>query len=581
MDRNPDIDENDRTRLDETSIPAIVGTRWADLADDLRSLFERQTARMLGTEADPPLRWEQMGPQYQWEWIRGQLDHPEPEDSAHEAEQQRIAAAADRATAELLASLPLPASAPVPLPIIDPTDPRSWTDAQIGELLADELRAGWRYVTAWKQWVRWDGKRWAVDGTESVHEVARLWVIDLGNHVLLLAGPNDDALVRKAFSYRKALSLEALVKVARRILAVAPGVFDSHPDLLNTLNGVVDLRTGQLSPHDPDLMLTKLTGAAFDPTASHEDVTSVFGCLADGDRDCVKMLFGVSATGHTGGDHLPVMAGSGGNGKSTLLTAVGAALGDYAAPVPADLVMKSAREDHPVIKTTLHGLRLAYVEETEEEGGLRLERVKAITGGAPITARQLYGAYYEFQPSHTLVLATNHRPVVNSGEHAAWRRLRLIPFPYRYDLDAGDHPQDAGLRDRLAIGRPQRDAMLAVLVAGAGAAYAAGSPETPVVIWSTGIMAATDEWRADEDVIGRFAADELVFDVDARVTLAEMFARYKVWCEQGGRRPGTDKLFAGRFEAHDLFHRVDRITPHRKVTYVGVRLGPLRSVPLR
>jgi P4 family phage/plasmid primase-like protien len=450
----------------------------------------------------------------------------------------------------------------------------NWADNLLGEVLADELHPEWLYVTAWRQWMRWDGRRWAGDQTEAVHEVARQWMGALGEQALKKVTTRKDPLVGKVFQYRHAPAMENLVKVARRILAVEPTAFDRDAHLLNVHNGVVDLRTGQLGPHDPALMMTKLAGAAYDPRARHPDIFTVFGCLDSGDINSMRMLLGVAATGHTGGDHLPVFDGTGGNGKTTLLLAASAALGDYAGPVPPELVMRSSREDHPTIKTALQGLRLAYVEETEEDGGLRLERVKAITGGAPISGRRIGGNYYSFLPSHTLVLATNHRPNVNSAEHAAWRRLHLIPFPHRYGTAPGDQQLDAGLRDRVRLGQRQRETMLAVIVLGAQAGYAAGEPDSPMVEWSTGIAQATDSWRADEDIIWRFAGQELYFDADLRVTLAQMFTRYKQWCEGGNRPSGQDKLFARRFEAHDIFrdHGVKRIAPQNRVAYIGVGL---------
>jgi putative DNA primase/helicase len=451
-------------------------------------------------------------------------------------------------------------------------DPDSWVDSMLGEELAAELRPSWRYVTAWRQWVRWDGRRWATDETEAVHETARVWMLELGSEALKGITSRKDPMLRKVLAYRQAGPMENLVKVARRILAVAPTAFDVDPHLLNTLNGVVDLRTGELGPHEQTLMMTRLAGAAYLPDARHPDITAALACLDADDRRSVQMLLGVAASGHTGGDHLPVFDGGGANGKTTVLLGAGAALGDYAGPVPPELIMKSQREDHPTIKTTLHGRRLAYIEETEEDGGLRLERLKAITGGAPLEGRRIGGNYYSWTPTHTLILATNHRPSVNTAEHAAWRRLHLIPFPHRYGSAPGDLPIDSGLRERVQIGRAQREAMLAFIVAGAVAAYAAGEEHAPVVVWSPGIVAATAAWRANEDVIGRFADSELVFEKKARVTLATMFERYKSWCEHGNRAAGQDKLFAQRFEAHDVARDVQRIRPQDRVTYVGVRL---------
>jgi P4 family phage/plasmid primase-like protien len=537
-------------------------TWWAELGPEQDTDGKLKTRKLPRSEI---LRIER--------WAVGQLALERVEEVRAKAEAEHAAwLAKQKAEQEALNAMFSPPQGANPA-TFNVDNAHDWADNLLGQELADKLRLEWRYVTAWKQWVHWDGRRWAVDETEAVHEVARLWMLELGAQVLAKATTHRDPLVARALQYRGAPAMEKLVRVARRILAVEPTVFDVDAHLLNVHNGVVDLRTGQLGPHDPALMMTRLAGANYDPTAAHADVTSVFGCLNPGDVASMRMLLGVAATGHTGGDHLPVFDGAGGNGKTTLLLAACAALGDYAGPVPPELVMKSTREDHPTIKTALQGLRLAYVEETEEDGGLRLERVKALTGGAPITGRKIGGNYYTFPPSHTLVLATNHRPNVNSAEYAAWRRLHLIPFPHRYSANPEDQPIDSGLRDRMRLGREQRQAVLAVLVAGARAAYAAGGPDSPVVHWSAGIGAATEAWRADEDVIWRFAGSELIFDPDARVTLKDLFSHYKWWCEAGNRLAGTDKTFARRFEAHDIFRQVRRTTPKGSVVYVGVKVA--------
>lgn len=457
---------------------------------------------------------------------------------------------------------------------VDLDDADDWVDSHLGQALADHLRPTWCYVTAWKGWLRWDGRRWNQDGGEQVHDVARRWVVNVGDGVLRNVTTAKDPRVAKVLGYRSVMRQDQIVKVARRILAVEPDAFDVDRDLLNAANGVVNLRTGRLGPHDPALMMTRLAAAAYDPDARHPDVDAVLGCLDPGDVAAVMMLLGVAATGHTGGDHLPVFDGKGSNGKTTLLTAATSALGDYAAPVPGELVMRTNGDEHPAVKATLRGRRLAYVEETEEDGGLRLERVKAITGGGAITARVLYGQWFTFEPSHTLVIATNHRPVVNSAEHATWRRLHLVPFHHRYGTGVSDRPVDVGLRDRLHR-QEQRDAMLAAIVEGAVAAYNAGDPGgSPAVTWSPGITAATAEWRSEEDVFGRFAESELTFAPGERVSLKQMFERYRGWCIDAGRPPGQDKSFARRFEDHELYavHGVERVKPQNRITYVGVKL---------
>jgi putative DNA primase/helicase len=380
--------------------------------------------------------------------------------------------------------------------------PVAWVDAHVGEALANALGDMWLYVGLWRRWMYWDGRRWVRDDTEAIHEKARQWIVKVGTAVFAKPGDNGN-LLKSIASYKAAGKLEAVVKVARRIKAVDPGIFDTHPHLLNCHNGVVDLRTGELGKHDPALFITKLAGADYCPGAHHHDVDAALACMRPQVAASVQEHLGISASGHTGADHIAVWDGKGDNGKTTLVEATSAALDDYASPIPNELVMHSRREDHPTVKMTLFGLRFAVIEETEEDGGLRLERLKAISGGGEITARPIGGDYYKFSQTHTLTIATNHRPIVNSPEFAVWRRLRLVPFPYRYVHEQQrdtDRAIDTGLRQRLRSGKAQRRAMLAWIVTGAIRAY--DGNDTPEVAWCDEILDATNEWRLSEDVIG-------------------------------------------------------------------------------
>ena len=51
-----------------------------------------------------------------------------------------------------------------------------------------------------------------------------------------------------------------------------------------------------------------------------------------------------------------------------------------------------------------------------------------MTGGEPVSARYLYGEFFEFHPQFKLVLATNHKPEIRGTDEAIWRRIHLVPF---------------------------------------------------------------------------------------------------------------------------------------------------------
>ncbi|MFH4233520.1 DNA primase, partial [Acinetobacter baumannii] len=62
--------------------------------------------------------------------------------------------------------------------------------------------------------------------------------------------------------------------------------------------------------------------------------------------------------------------------------------------------------------------------------------VKSMTGGESITARGLYSRVsVEFKPTWTVVMPTNHKPIIKGGDHGIWRRLMMIPFQRNYDAD--------------------------------------------------------------------------------------------------------------------------------------------------
>lgn len=333
-------------------------------------------------------------------------------------------------------------------------------------------------------------------------------------------------------------------------IAVTPDIFDRHHHLLNAGNGVIDLRTGQLQPHDPGLFITKITDLNYRPDARHPDVDTVLQVVTDPVRGWLQAMFGYAATGYVSEDILPVLDGTGSNGKSALLGAVAAALDEYACPAPPKLLMKGSHDEHPTLIADLHGRRLVTIEETAEGGSLAVERMKALTGGSTLKARFMRRDYFEFEATHQLVIATNHRPAVNSTDHATWRRLRLIPFPYRYttpdEARPGDRTIDRGLRERLRTGRAQKEAMLAWIVAGAVQWSNDGLPICPE------ITNATDEWRKAEDVIYRFVTERCETSPGCSVRSSELHRSYKEWCESEGRPAGSNKEFSKRLSDHDL-----------------------------
>lgn len=428
--------------------------------------------------------------------------------------------------------------------------PASIDDAHMAAAFADTITGRYLHCAQLGGWFRWDGRRWQQDHNEAAYETCRRWVLALGQQ--MFRSDIDTDKVRKVATYRAKARIDAVVTLARRIhgIVASPDEFDQHPELLCVRNGVVDLRTGTVMAHDPALRLTRIADIDYLPDAHHQDVDDVLDVVAPDVRDWLQVLFGYAATGHVSEDVMPVFDGTGSNGKTTLLAAVSAALGEHAKAAPDKLLMQSGHDEHPTLIADLFGRRLVYIEETSEGGSLKVERMKALTGGGELAARYMRQDYFTFTPTHQLVVATNHRPAVNSTEHATWRRLRLVPFPHRYappsEAREGDRVIDRGLRHRLTRGEGQRRAMLAWIVAGAVRWNTDGLPTCP------SINEATSEWRRSEDVILRFIEDRCELGPGLSTQSSTLHREYAAWCEYEGRPSSSNKEFSKRLDAHDV-----------------------------
>ena len=104
--------------------------------------------------------------------------------------------------------------------------------------------------------------------------------------------------------------------------------------------------------------------------------------------------------------------GSGANGKSTLFNAIRSVLADYALNLPFSTLEHRQQTNIPNDLAMLPGMRFVTASETDEDTRLNEARVKALTGGDPITTKYLHREFFEFSPVMKVWLGVNHRPMV-------------------------------------------------------------------------------------------------------------------------------------------------------------------------
>jgi putative DNA primase/helicase len=444
-------------------------------------------------------------------------------------------------TGEALARHPGPA----------PTGAAGTTTAECNDPLPDEPRTelGYarrfiavygdrvRHVPAWRRWLVWDGARWTHDVTGQTARwmkiIARRLTLDAA---ALVDGDQRRAALREAKRGESSAGVTGALTLASTEpeLAVVHEDLDADPFLLNCRNGTLDLRTGQLRAHDPGDLLTKVAGAAYHPDGAGEAFDRfLVDVQPDPDmRAFLARLLGHALEGRQAVHVLPIFWGDGANGKSTLIDAVVGTLGDYASPAAAGLLTARSFDPHPTETADLFGRRLAVLHETDAGRRLAEGTVKRLTGGDRIKARRMREDFWEFDPSHTFVMLTNHKPVVRGSDEGIWRRLKLVPF----SVVIPEARRDEHLGARLA---GEADAILAWLVAGYRDWQANGLGEPQQV------TDATAEYRNESDAIGRFIAERCLLSTTYSTRSQYLYNAWCAWCHQEGEEAGSNKAFTG------------------------------------
>jgi putative DNA primase/helicase len=176
-----------------------------------------------------------------------------------------------------------------------------------------------------------------------------------------------------------------------------------------------------------------------------------------------------------------------------------------------------------------------------------LVEMKDLCGGEKLQARRMREDFWEFDPTHKLVMLTNHKPKVTGTDAGAWRRLRLVPFRATY-WNPDDHPDweaegldPAKRQDKQLDGKLRAEAtgILAWLVRGCLDWQREGLtlPEQ--------VQAATAEYRDSEDVLAQFIAERCVTGgTHLRCKLSELYAAYRGWSDAAGERAMGSKTFS-------------------------------------
>ena len=440
-----------------------------------------------------------------------------------------------------------------------------FTDSWNAEFLVKNFGDDIRYNHTYGKWFLWNEKRWVPDESDQIITLATASARKIIESI-------DQTAIDIPEVYRHALRSEQrkgladTIELAKSLPAVAMTAkeFDKDVFLFNCENGTLDLRSQEVCNHLREHFITKLAPVTFDKEATAPGWQAFLNKIFNGHSNLisfVQRLIGISLTGDTSEQIMIFFYGSGANGKSVFLETVKLLLGDYYQKAPATMLMTSKGSPGiPNDVARLPGARLAVCSEIQDNQRLNEALVKDLTGGDTVTARFLHKEFFEFKPTHKLLMCGNHKPIVRGTDEGIWRRLVLVPFSVT--IPAGERRP---MSEMLATFKAELSGILNWAVSGYQD-YIRNGLKIP-----SEVHVATGKYREDSDVLQTFLEEVTEQGVGFTVRCQALYGAYKQWCDTNNEFPLNSRRLSDALKERGFANRAGA---HNRYEWIGLRLRP-------
>jgi P4 family phage/plasmid primase-like protien len=415
-----------------------------------------------------------------------------------------------------------------------------------------------RYCPAMGKWLIWDQHRWKIDTLDEIRKLTQNMFVEFVTRAMAAESKDVSRFAGQCLNSQR---ITAAIREAQPLLAVAPDELDSHPWLLNFLNGTLDLRSFELQPHSREHLITKVVHHNYNPHARAPRFVAFLTRLLGPLAFYVQKATGYSVTGTTREKVAFLCLGKTDSGKTTLLALIRDLFSEYATLILIDSLMQKDEDNNSRADLAdLRGVRFAMTSETEEGQRLRESKLKRITQGqGKIKSVRKYENPIEFPETHKLWVDANHRPMVRGTDDAIWNRLVPIPF----DRPLSESEIDPDLPAKL---RQEAEGIIAWILEGTLLWQRDGLGEIPQ------IESARSTWRKEMDRLAAFREARCVEDPSLSIQARPLYIEYRKWVEEVGERPMSETMFSLRMT--DAGFEKDPTVKDRRV-YIGIALKDL------
>ena len=407
---------------------------------------------------------------------------------------------------------------------------------------------------------RWSpGLGWMVDDGISWHRDDKKGRFDLARRVCReVASACDAKAESEAKRIASAKTVSAIVTLAQSDprMIVPNTAWDADPLLLNTPDGIVDLRTGVLRARDVEFV-TQTTVVAPDFTSECPTWLRFLHEVFCGDASMIEFMqrsMGYWLSGSIREQVVHFFYGQGSNGKSVLSDFLKWIVGSYGLKLVATALMQSKGDRHPTEQAQLRGKRLALSSELGEHDYFNEALLKELTGDTTLSARFMRGDFFEFVMTQKHLIVGNFKPRLRGGDPAIGRRMLLVSFNATFKGKA----KDMHLLEKLKAEAP---AILAWMIEGAVKWHKDG------LAVPTSVLNASADYMADNDDMAQWITERCELTGEAKAGM--LYANFFHWKMDRGENPPSQTVWGSRLSA------MPGITKRRSggILYSGIKLA--------
>jgi putative DNA primase/helicase len=456
---------------------------------------------------------------------------------------------------------------------VDNTTDFNNTDVGNANRLAAKYSSVLRWVPDWRTWLHYDGIRWAKVSEDTVVGLAKQVLSDMKNEARVLESSKDTedkghSLGAWAYASERGYHIDRMVEYAKSDVLARPSDFDQQPWQFNALDCTIDLQTGLTHPHDPNDMITKVAGTAYDTGSDDGLFFRFIDEITGSDTELatyIQQVLGLSLTGDTSEKLIWFLNGDGDNGKTVLVEITGEVLGDYAeAGTTNDIIdhgKYSSAKPFGLVK--LVGVRRATYAELSIGDKLNWNILKQISGSDTMSVEEKFRNPINTRMECKVMIFCNDLPTVEQVGESYWSRIRVIPFKQCFSDNRKEcKEKDSRLIDKL---RQHKPAILRWLVGGELLRREYGLVE------SKAVTDATTIYREESDILSEFLKEVTYKAHGVKTRSKKLYTAFEKWYREPGdysALPLNESEFGKSLKAHGYQGKTIKGRAH----YVGIAL---------